>query len=505
MSFWEQFPYTNFHDTNLSWVLAEVKKLRTYIENYTAVNKVAYSGIWSITSQYPQWAIVSTDDKTYLSKVAVPSGIEITNDEYWIELADLDPRIAALTAVYSIYENNAVINAPKTFFGATERWLETLHRRFSENIATLISKSRDGNYGGVFASRTSDNNAPVAMSAIGVGGFGIADNTIQPKPTWGGYFEGRRIGNANTAFGVEIDTSSIGTPAKSVSPYDSWENYVGNGAVIGLNLSSGLGYGDNDPNYPYGQSENYGASAAVYIHKNPKRFGKGIVFETESVEDYNAICLPWLDKVTWWRGENVESFINQSTFQMCDYSNDSNPYMTFKRRTADGGNSSGTIGRIVADNGDTELYVDLQVLGNRPRVAFNLGGGLYTFDRDYLIPEQGLMPSLGVEQFPFATAYLNVAPIIVSDARKKHDIGDITDAEKRAVNAIHAKRYKIDGDDRVHFGVVAQDVIEAFSAEGLNALDYGVVVAHLENGVEFYSVCYDELLALKAFVQNNDQ
>ena len=122
MSFWEHFPYTNFHDINLSWVLDEIKKLRTYIENYTAVNKVAYSGIWSITSQYPQWAIVSTDNKTYLSKVPVPSGIEITNNEYWIELADLDPRIngivqelAALTNVYSISEGDAVVNAPKTF------------------------------------------------------------------------------------------------------------------------------------------------------------------------------------------------------------------------------------------------------------------------------------------------------------------------------------------------------------------------------------------------------
>lgn len=113
MGFWENFPYTNFHDMNLSWILVEIKKLRTYIENYTAINKVAYSGIWSITSQYPQWAVVSTGNKTYLSKIPVPIGIEITNEKYWIELADLDPRIGSIIARL---ENFNIVNVKD--FGA---------------------------------------------------------------------------------------------------------------------------------------------------------------------------------------------------------------------------------------------------------------------------------------------------------------------------------------------------------------------------------------------------
>ena len=93
MAFWEQFPYTNFHDMNLDWLLKEVASLRTRIEQYTAVNRVAYAGLWDITKQYAQWSIVSTGDKTYMSSKAVPLGVDITNGEYWIHLADLDPRI----------------------------------------------------------------------------------------------------------------------------------------------------------------------------------------------------------------------------------------------------------------------------------------------------------------------------------------------------------------------------------------------------------------------------
>lgn len=96
MGFWEQFPYTNFHEMNLKWVTKAIKDLKEYVENYVSINKVAYAGIWDITKQYPQWSIVSTGDKTYMSEVAVPSGIAVDNGDYWIELADLDPRIGGI-------------------------------------------------------------------------------------------------------------------------------------------------------------------------------------------------------------------------------------------------------------------------------------------------------------------------------------------------------------------------------------------------------------------------
>lgn len=110
MGLFNQFPYTNFHELNLNWILDEVKKLRTYIEEYTAVNKVGYAGIWDITNQYPQWSVVSNGDKSYLSTVPVPVGVDIVNTDYWTELADLDPRYGTIveqletleTAVQSI-------------------------------------------------------------------------------------------------------------------------------------------------------------------------------------------------------------------------------------------------------------------------------------------------------------------------------------------------------------------------------------------------------------------
>lgn len=96
MGFFDNFPYTNFHEMNLDWVIGEFKKLENYVKNYTAVNNVSYAGIWDIRKQYPQWAIVSDGDRTYMSNKPVPAGVAITNVEYWLELADLDPRIGGI-------------------------------------------------------------------------------------------------------------------------------------------------------------------------------------------------------------------------------------------------------------------------------------------------------------------------------------------------------------------------------------------------------------------------
>ena len=96
MGFFNNFPYTNFHEINLDWILKEFENLRSYVEEYTAINNVGYAGVWNITEQYPQWSIVTNDDKSYLSKKPVPAGINITNEDFWLHLADLDPRIAGI-------------------------------------------------------------------------------------------------------------------------------------------------------------------------------------------------------------------------------------------------------------------------------------------------------------------------------------------------------------------------------------------------------------------------
>ena len=96
--------------------------------------------------------------------------------------------------------------------------------------------------------------------------------------------------------------------------------------------------------------------------------------------------------------------------------------------------------------------------------------------------------NFGSGSLRWQTIYASTPTINTSDARSKQDIDSMSDAEKRVALAIKSKIKKfrfIDavekkGDGaRIHFGVIAQEVAAAFSAEGLDPTQYGIF-------------CYDE-------------
>ena len=146
--------------------------------------------------------------------------------------------------------------------------------------------------------------------------------------------------------------------------------------------------------------------------------------------------------------------------------------------------------------------------------------------------------NLGVSTHRWATVFATTGSISTSDRNAKQDIEDLSDAEKSVAVALKGliKKYRFKdavaqkGDDaRIHIGVIAQDVEQAFSDAGLDGFRYGllckdtvwkvmvdgvhtgVTQAHGEkvdpddNGNEIegatleeevrYSVRYDELLA----------
>jgi hypothetical protein len=82
------------------------------------------------------------------------------------------------------------------------------------------------------------------------------------------------------------------------------------------------------------------------------------------------------------------------------------------------------------------------------------------------------------------TIYATTGVINTSDEREKQEIVELDEAEKRVAQSlkglIRRFRYKdsvqAKGDGaRLHFGVIAQEVIRVFEAEGLNPMDYGII------------------------------
>lgn len=92
------YPYSNFHELNLDWIIAQIKATNEKLVDYIKLNTIKYSDPlqWDITRQYETNTVV-IDEVTgyaYLSMQSVPSGIAITRTDYWLPIFN----------VFTIYE-----------------------------------------------------------------------------------------------------------------------------------------------------------------------------------------------------------------------------------------------------------------------------------------------------------------------------------------------------------------------------------------------------------------
>lgn len=130
--------------------------------------------------------------------------------------------------------------------------------------------------------------------------------------------------------------------------------------------------------------------------------------------------------------------------------------------------------------------------GNFYFAAGDWGLGLYSFSSarfvqpsDHTGAIRDNQIDLGSTTARFDDVYATNGTIQTSDRNEKQDIQELTDAETRAAVTCKGlmRRFRwVDsvaekGDDaRYHFGAIAQDVEAAFTAEGLNAGDYGLFI-----------------------------
>ena len=174
------------------------------------------------------------------------------------------------------------------------------------------------------------------------------------------------------------------------------------------------------------------------------------------------------------------------------------------------GTHKGQIGSVDSANG-VQIYT---ASGN----SSSTGAGLRFVNvttSNYIAPCRGdgsysdNLIDLGISSARFDDIYATNGTIQTSDRNEKQDIQELSDAEQRVATACKGliRRYKFNsaveqkGDDaRYHFGIIAQDLQDAFTEEGLDAGDYGMFISDTytdDNGIEQtrLGVRYNELLA----------
>jgi hypothetical protein len=150
------------------------------------------------------------------------------------------------------------------------------------------------------------------------------------------------------------------------------------------------------------------------------------------------------------------------------------------------------------------------------------GTNVLSLSSTQFLARQDNTTDLGGASFRFKTVYAGTGTINTSDGREKQQIQDIDAAAIRAARRVKFVQFKfndavaIKGDGaRWHFGVIAQQVKDAFEAEGLDAFAYGLlcydewkaepeilnddgtVAQPARPAGNRYGVRYDELYALK--------
>lgn len=281
MGFFDNFPYTNFHELNLDWLIKSFCELKSYVEQYTAVNNVSYAGIWDIAKQYPKWSIVVDGENSYLSKQPVPAGIAIDNDKYWLHMADLDPRISGIVntlgslskywantnnflagdadveIVNTMLKNNKLCIVPPGLYNVNKTlevpsnstliFLGELHSTASpaiklhgnSNLRLYYARGEKNNVGIEIATEPLDSVGNIDVEYLELSDFSTAIHLYATGThgVQGCIFKGNR--NSRCGIGIHLECGNEGHPwINENNFYNIWANFNSN--ETGIKTTKGL-------------------------------------------------------------------------------------------------------------------------------------------------------------------------------------------------------------------------------------------------------------------------
>ena len=118
-----EYPYRNLTDVNLDFILKHIKYLETNLQDFVKLNTIKYANpiIWNITKQYETNTVVidGNTGTAYLSVQPVPSGVALTNTDYWTVIFTLN----LTTSNQNITLRDDGTNVIATFASDTGDWL----------------------------------------------------------------------------------------------------------------------------------------------------------------------------------------------------------------------------------------------------------------------------------------------------------------------------------------------------------------------------------------------
>ena len=167
----------------------------------------------------------------------------------------------------------------------------------------------------------------------------------------------------------------------------------------------------------------------------------------------------------------------------------SNPVLQLNRQSTDGDiamfrKDGTTVGSIGSRSSGQGIFINSQA--GADLVVQLAGNDRFGFADNYFYARQDNLRDLGLAYLRWDDIYATNGSIQTSDRNEKQDIEVLSDAETRVAVACKGLLRKFrwqdavaeKGDDaRIHFGIIAQDLQDAFAAEGLDAGRYAMFIS----------------------------
>lgn len=91
------YPYTDFHELNLDFLLQSMEVLKKAFKDFTGANSLVFAEplLHDLTKQYAKNTIVVDENgDAFISLQIVPAGISLSNSEYWLEVFDFEGYVS---------------------------------------------------------------------------------------------------------------------------------------------------------------------------------------------------------------------------------------------------------------------------------------------------------------------------------------------------------------------------------------------------------------------------
>lgn len=159
MGVFEHFPYTNFHDLNLDWIVQELEKLTVDVRDFISINAIKYANPiqWNITSQYEKNTVVlDQDGNAYLSVQPVPAGVSLDRTEYWTNIGNFSALWESVKEAIAIPDEGHNKTASSAREPNTLVWVN----------GDLLEVTKHMNAGDMYVTSADGNSRPYTMQML---------------------------------------------------------------------------------------------------------------------------------------------------------------------------------------------------------------------------------------------------------------------------------------------------------------------------------------------------